>query len=103
MHEIDVAAHENGVEGALVVECSCGAEILPASEFIRSLTLDELTAIAHEHIEAAEAEVINRDAVNDARLGRVGNPEYRTSSALTSEDELIDIETGAARSAPRTT
>jgi hypothetical protein len=76
--------------GGLVIQCSCGEGLSGSRAYSASLvTINE---IAHEHIERVEAEVINRDAVNDVRLGRVATEGYGTKSAITSEDQLVDIE-----------
>jgi hypothetical protein len=85
MHEISVTAYDNGDGGELVVDCSCGVDLLPMTSFTRTLSLDELAAIAHEHIEGISVEQ------------KVPVEGYGTKSALTSEDQLIDITTGSFR------
>ena len=82
-HEILVSA---GV-GAdrLVVWCRCNPDTLflygsPGSVF----SLAQLNEIAHEHIEAAERAPVAAEG-------------YRAESAVRSEDELVDIETGLYR------
>jgi hypothetical protein len=85
-HEVVIRAQRRD---NLRVACSCGSFVGETDE----ITLDRLTAAVHEHIEAAEAEVINRDSINDVRLGRdVAGEGYRTESAITSEDQLLDLE-----------
>jgi ribonucleotide reductase alpha subunit len=74
-------------DAELEIWCSCGTAL---EQFrLGVTTLDLVNEIAHEHIETAEAEVINRDAINDERLGRT--EAYRTTSAVTSNDELVDL------------
>jgi hypothetical protein len=93
MHEISVTAYDNGDGGELVVDCSCGVDLLPMTSFTRTLSLDELAAIAHDHIEDTERGRTDRWARPDMSDSRA----YRTTSVLTSEDQLIDIETGSFR------
>lgn len=70
------------VMGGLVVVCSCGGYKGPVFPHVGAdaIPLAQLNEIAHEHIEAADRE-----------------QGYRVESAIRSEDELVDIETGHRR------
>jgi len=72
-HVITVRRWNSGF--ALLCSCSIGwGKTLAEFELTSTPALDELNKIAHEHIEAAEAD-----------------PGYRVESAIRSEDELVDL------------